>query len=67
MKTLKLKRKLNRLTQSRKLLKIAKKMVQMNKTPIISNATSVTRDRTGLAAFQALKDKKKERNHLIII
>jgi vacuolar-type H+-ATPase subunit D/Vma8 len=56
MKTLKLKRKLNRLTQFQKLLKIAKKMFQMNKRTIISNATIVTRDRTGLAAFQALKD-----------
>jgi hypothetical protein len=55
---LKLKRKLNRLTQFQKLLKIAKKMFQMNKTPIISNA---------VAALQALKDKKKERNLLIII
>jgi len=58
MKTLKLKRKLNRLTQFQKLLKITKKMFQMNKWTNISNL---------VAALQALKDKKKERNHPIII
>ena len=58
MKTLNFKRKLNRLIQLQKLLKIAKKMFQMYKRTIISNL---------VAALQAMKDKKKERNFLIII